>query len=355
MPESAAQRIIANQFDVLSFSGRVTNLLWDALATARDDLLRNIEAGQPTTPFSATRQQIFLAQVDAALLRANEQYGRELEPALRATIIHEYEATTKALLADAGKKLPDPFPILPLERVQQLASKPIGGKTLQPWLDKHFKGLRTQLRLEVAQSVLLGEDLRTAGNRLKHAFGLTRHGAETLAHTALLSTAHEARKAVYKENASLIKSYRYLATLDRRTCPLCQPWDGQEAETVGAFPNLPQHPRCRCVIIPVTSLSRVGTRPAVLETKSRVVHHRDGTTSTIHVPTKVAHVSSTTTYEQFFKRQPAEWQRSVLGPARYKMWKEGKVDPEDFTRGPKDARKIVPLDELRAKLKREGK
>lgn len=353
MPDSIAQTLIANQFDVLSFGGRVSGLLWDSLRRARDELSRTLEAGDPASAFSRNRQRILLVQADALLLRAEAEYGRELDPATRAVIMEEHRKATAALLAEAGEKLPDPPPLLPAASVNRLAAKPVGGRVLKTWVDRHFRGLKTKLRQELAQSILQAESLDQARKRLQNAFGLSRHGATTLAHTSLLSAAHEARKEVYRENKRLIEKFRYLATLDRRTCPRCFPWDGREAPTLDDLPPVPQHARCRCIVIPVTSISRPTTRPAVVKSESRVVRHRDGTTSTKHRPVEVKQVSSRLSYRTFFRRQPAAWQRDVLGGERYRLWKSGRLKLDDFTSGPLDARRIIPLEELHRKLKRE--
>jgi SPP1 gp7 family putative phage head morphogenesis protein len=353
MAESVAQELIEHQFDVLSFSGRVSNLLWTALQRARDELSKTLETSSPKAEFTRTHQQILLAQVDGLLLRAADNYGRELDPAARAVIIEEFRKTTAALFAEAERKLPDPPPVLPVQTVRQLANKPIGGRVLKTWIDRHFRGLKTQLREELAQSILQTETLDQARRRLQNAFGLSRHGATTLAHTALLSAAHEARQEVYRQNKELIVKFRYLSTLDRRTCPRCFPYDGREAESIEGLPPVPQHARCRCIIIPVTSLARPTTRPAVLETESRTIRHRDGSTSTKHRPVKVEQVPSSLTYSQWFSRQRADWQRDVLGGERYRLWKSGKLALDDFTSGPLDARRIIPLEELHRRLKAE--
>lgn len=52
-----------------------------------------------------------------------------------------------------------------------------------------------------------------------------------------------------------VRSWRWNAVLDPRTCPVCRPLDGTEAAAPDLFPQGPPplHPRCRCILVPQMS------------------------------------------------------------------------------------------------------
>ena len=93
---------------------------------------------------------------------------------------------------------------------------------------------------------------------------MSKYHATTLVHT---ETAHIHAQSDMKAYEDLgIEEYKYLATLDYRTCETCQPLDGQvfkRSEAVEDVNYPPIHPRCRCVTImaDVNLSSRIARDP----------------------------------------------------------------------------------------------
>ena len=47
--------------------------------------------------------------------------------------------------------------------------------------------------------------------------------------------------------------WEWVAKLDPKTCPICRPLDGMIRDNPSDFPfDIPVHPRCRCLIVPIT-------------------------------------------------------------------------------------------------------
>lgn len=82
-------------------------------------------------------------------------------------------------------------------------------------------------------------------------FELTRREAVTLTRTFIQTANVNAQEAVYKANEGLFKGYRYVATLDNRTCAVCLFADGAVYKIGEPRPSLPRHPRCRCLYVPI--------------------------------------------------------------------------------------------------------
>jgi hypothetical protein len=69
--------------------------------------------------------------------------------------------------------------------------------------------------------------------------------------TMISSLAETARDSVYRENEKLFDGYRYLATLDTRTCLVCAADDGRIFKSLDDAPKLPRHLRDRCLYVPL--------------------------------------------------------------------------------------------------------
>jgi hypothetical protein len=73
-----------------------------------------------------------------------------------------------------------------------------------------------------------------------------RKSLEMNTRTMVAHLAETARDSVYKANSRLFSGYRYIGTLDSRTCLECGVLDGKvfEGSEVPKKPELPQHPNC---------------------------------------------------------------------------------------------------------------
>jgi len=84
----------------------------------------------------------------------------------------------------------------------------------------------------------------------------------TLVRTSVNQVANAASQQVYEANQDVTKKYRYVATLDARTSPICRALDGK-VYAYGKGPTPPQHFNCRSTTVPViddSSLKRMGIR-----------------------------------------------------------------------------------------------
>lgn len=99
----------------------------------------------------------------------------------------------------------------------------------------------------VTKSLMSGESLSKTAQKLSERFQVEKYHATTLVHT---ETAHIHAMADMKAYEDLgAKEYKYLATLDYRTCETCQPLDGKVfklSEAVEGVNCPTMHPRCRC-------------------------------------------------------------------------------------------------------------
>lgn len=140
-------------------------------------------------------------------------------------------------------------------------------------------------------------------------FSLGKHNA-SIVRTAVQQTSSLARDATWEENEDIIDSYRWVSTLDSRTTSQCRSLDGEQFK-IGKGPRPPIHINCRSTTVAVIkgyeNLSDQLTRAS-----------SDGP------------VKGGLTYYEWLKTQSTEFQDSVLGTARGKLFRDGGLSAERF-------------------------
>jgi SPP1 gp7 family putative phage head morphogenesis protein len=200
-------------------------------------------------------------------------------------------------------------------------------------LEKSFRGLaQSQADLfakTVRNGLLTGESTDKIARRLKGRlrFGqpgslrqIAQAGGEVTAvannqvmamvRTSINQVANETSQQVYKANQDVTKRYRYVATLDSRTSPICRSLDGRLFE-YGKGPTPPQHFNCRSTTVPIIDYSGLGiARPPQTELRRP---------NTAFGPSRARRgdtVPSNQTYGEWLDKQPKEVKADVLGAAK---------------------------------------
>ncbi|MGL4517057.1 MAG: phage minor head protein [Shewanella sp.] len=154
----------------------------------------------------------------------------------------------------------------------------------------------------------------------------TRAQAETVVRTAANAVGSAARAALYEANSDVLRGEEYVATLDGRTRPEHAALDGK-VYPVGQGPRTPLGYNCRCIRVPVVD--------------KRFEALREGATrASMHGP-----VSAQRTYGGWLRDQSEAFQIEVLGPARAKLFRSGRLSLDQFSDG---NGRLYTLDQLRA-------
>ena len=153
-----------------------------------------------------------------------------------------------------------------------------------------------------------------------------RKSLEMNTRTMVAHMAETARDETYRQNSRLFSGYRYLGTLDSRTCLVCGELDGKIFQSTDE-PDLPQHPNCRCLWLPVI--------------RGMEDDDDDDERASADGP-----VSAKTTWKEWLASRSDEEQRDILGSARFAAYKEG-LDMGSFV---SDGR-VLTLQQL---MKKEG-
>ena len=160
--------------------------------------------------------------------------------------------------------------------------------------DKLARRLKGRLRFgQRAQSL---RQLAQAGGQVT---SVANHQVMALVRTSVNQVANASSQQVYEANQSVTKRYRYIATLDGRTSPICRALDGQEFD-YGKGPTPPQHFNCRSTTVPLIDYEELGITPP----KPGKRRSKDGL------------VPEDQTYGQWLHNQSKETKADVLGPEK---------------------------------------
>lgn len=174
----------------------------------------------------------------------------------------------------------------------------------------------------------LGETSQQIGRRLTSIHQLHQDQASSLVRTMTNHVASTARMETLKANDDILKGWRWISTLDSKTSAMCQArdqhlygWDD---------PRPPGHWNCRSAALPVL--------------KDEYAREIPGSTRPSIGPDGVQQVSSKTSYQDWLSRQPASFQRDVLGPNRYALFTKGDLTLDKFV---DDNGKTLTLQQLK--------
>lgn len=215
-------------------------------------------------------------------------------------------------VADSASRIlrVDRPPIVPQQAAQVALERPFLGNKLDTW----FRRIVTQPAAENALQWIqtgvsrgLSTDAIVKGLRGTESEGYldgwltgSTRDLSTLVRTAGTHYSATANTEAYK--AIGIDRYRWVATLDTRSCAACGALDGQEF-VIGDGPLPPSpHPNCRCATVPVFGEPE-GTRAS-----------QDG-----QVPADL-------TFREWVEGRSIAEQNEVLGKTRANAWRAGKLD-----------------------------
>lgn len=115
---------------------------------------------------------------------------------------------------------------------------------------KDVSGMTARLKSELLVSMLSGRSGEKTARIFQEQFGVNAFCARRIVRTESAYVANAAQKSAYSEAG--IERYRFVATLDSRTCECCAALDGRVFELAKAKPGTnypPMHPFCRSTTI----------------------------------------------------------------------------------------------------------
>jgi len=302
----------------------------DFLVTMSNDL-RDRWSNIDITSLTRTRLEALIKQTSEEMAGTFSEYKNIWKESIAEAAIYEAGFETRALdqvVEGVSWDLPSDNQIR-----AAVFSKPlgeIGGASGGSLLETFFtdmsanqvKRIEGAIRLGYAEGRPLADIVRSirgtkAAGYSDGLWAATKRDVEAVTRTALQSAASTARESVWKANSSVIKSVRWVSTLDDRVSLQCAALDGQEFP-VDSGPRPVAHVNCRCSTVAVLNAEYAEI------SQGRTRSERDPETG------KVGKVDAKLSYFEWLKTQPESVQDSIIGPNRGALLRDGGLTSQRF-------------------------
>lgn len=324
-------------------SDQAVSELIKVLRSARSGIVAQIEAEAQglasISEWTRERNNQISAWIDDVLAGTSASVTSYISEASVGVALASVATYNSILSFDGKAKAVKLVEGLTREQVKQFfQDQPLGGKLLSDWVGNAFStGARDSILNAIREGVVMGEGYRKLVKRVMTAadagFSITQREVTTLVRTYVQSANTGAQEAVYKQNEEIIKGYKRVETLDNRTCRICALADGTVYGKNEKRPELPAHPNCRGIWLPVLKSFRdLGLNIDELEEVARPWTIREqGAIGT--GGRKILNFG--TTKENFggwWESLTAEDKlKTSVGPVRGKLLEEGLVRWEDLS------------------------
>lgn len=223
---------------------------------------------------------------------------------------------TEAVEDEPPQRLSLTFSQVPTQQAAELLATPLGGSMFgQAFADLAGDTLRS-LRSALLTGLLQGQSIPKVARAVRGILDNKRYQAERIVRTEYTRVANQAALLTYERNKDVLRGAQWIATLDKRTCVACGFLDGKVWENFDDARMPPLHGNCRCALIPVVKRAKdLGLATRKETTRSAF----DG------------QVAATIKYPAWFKEQTPAFQKEVLGPTRYRLYRDGKAGIKEFT------------------------
>lgn len=142
------------------------------------------------------------------------------------------------------------FSKFPRQDVDRILRSNWSGGNYSQRIWKDVSGMTARLKSELLVSMLSGRSGEKTARIFQEQFGVNAFCARRIVRTESAYVANAAQKSAYSEAG--IDRYRFVATLDSRTCECCAALDGKVFDLAKAKPGTnypPMHPFCRSTTI----------------------------------------------------------------------------------------------------------
>lgn len=203
-----------------------------------------------------------------------------------------------------------------------LKDKPLQatGDLLEPFIKdlstRQIARVNREIMISVSQGRTISQTVQAIRGTKARNFRdgvITRNArdARTIVRTATQHVSQQSREATWDANSDIIDSYQIVATLDGVTSNQCKSLD-QRVFKIGQGPTPPLHPNCRTTTVPYF-------KPSIWD---------EGATRSA----EFGPVDQSTTYYEWLGKQPKAFQDNALGPVRGKLFRDGGLTADEFSK-----------------------
>lgn len=180
-----------------------------------------------------------------------DSLGRKTSASMKKFLSDAYKDNYYQSMYEIGRTvgLKSPRVVVSSKSLEDVLRDRWSGKNYSERIWKNQKLLGQTLKQEMVTAVHRGESVEAVSKRIAQRMNVSTKNATRLVRTELNYV--ENRAALDSIRASGMDYYRFIATLDNRTTPICREHDGRIVSVEEASPgdNLPPlHPNCRSTI-----------------------------------------------------------------------------------------------------------
>lgn len=180
-----------------------------------------------------------------------DSLGRKTSASMKKFLSDAYKDNYYQSMYEIGRTvgLKSPRVVVPSKSLEDVLRDRWSGKNYSERIWKNQKLLGQTLKQEMVTAVHRGESVEAVSKRIAQRMNVSTKNATRLVRTELNYV--ENRAALDSIRVSGMDYYRFIATLDNRTTPICREHDGRIVSVEEASPgdNLPPlHPNCRSTI-----------------------------------------------------------------------------------------------------------
>lgn len=376
-----ADDLTAHTLDLTRLSAGTSRKILGQLRRLQDSLIEKIGSiGVDASPSEVTRlrrlrklEEQVNKTIKAAYKRSREILTDDLVDLSELETSEALKAINKPLKVELATTAITP------QIARSIVSKQVvQGASTREWWNRQSRNLQNRFKDEMTQGILAGEATNALVQRVrgtatgkrvtyeidgkKRSFREFRGGimdastreATALVRTSVQNVANTSRLETYKQNGDVIKQVQVLVTLDSRTTAICQArsgkiWDLKTFEPVGhseGFPGSPPwHFNCRSTLLPITKSFEELTQEFDGNTKlaKKLKEVPKGTQSSMN-----GQVAADIGYQQWLKGRPKSFQKQVLGPSKFKLFEQGKLQLTDLISA--QTGKPLTVEQLKLKL-----
>jgi hypothetical protein len=211
--------------------------------------------------------------------------------------------------------------ILDMDEILKFGDK---GYTIAGFVDEQTDFHIRRFKQIVSAGLAEGVAPSTIAKRLREVNKkATKSDIDAITRTVIAEARSRASEAAFEQADDVVIGWKSVGVLDSRVTFLCASLDGKkwfksQGWTVEKLKSknywYPRHFRCRTVVIGITALS------AQLDKDRTRASNMDDS----------GQISAKTDFQEAFDRQSEAFQKDYLGPARYKLYKEGRLEIKDF-------------------------
>lgn len=204
-------------------------------------------------------------------------------------------------------------------------------------LDTLFRSIRAEgaqaAEDALVQGIVLGYNPRKIAPMIRDALGVQLNRALTISRTEVMRAQRVATAENYKQNADVVKGWRWQAALTGNTCPVCLSLHGSEHPITETMSS---HPACRCTSTAIVkSWEELGAEYGVdfSGVEKAGPSFADVAKKYGITPEQLrTYANRKLSGEAYFRSLSAEEQRAILGPSKWLAWKDGKFGFDALSR-----------------------